>query len=137
MSRILAAAAGFALLAASLASSAMAEQIVIVQHGASQTFGGELLQTAGRKKVTERNVKLVEFEQGDFKYMGNQKWVERTEAGDVAFTYEEAGRFPGEVKLWDAARQVHISLSLGSMMILYAPDGQDLAPLYPITGLEN
>lgn len=76
----------------------------------------------------------VYFAQGAFNYVGNKQWVELNSEGRVAFNFIETGRFDSEIKLWDASRKIHISLNLGAGMIMYAEDGQPLAPLYPIIG---
>ena len=76
----------------------------------------------------------VYYPGGSFKYLGGSSWVERNKDG--TFNYEESGRFSQEIKLWDADRQVHISLNLGGMQVLYAENGKPLRPLYQITKIK-
>jgi len=71
-----------------------------------------------------------------FVELGGGAWVEKDAGGNVVFAYVEAGRFPGEIKLWDEARRVHISLNLNGLMVWYATDGSPLTPLYPITSVK-
>jgi len=77
----------------------------------------------------------VYFDRGSYVEIGNGRWVEKDAAGNVVFSFEESGRFPGEIKLWDAGRKVHLSLNLNGLMVWYAPDGSPLTPIYPITGV--
>ena len=71
-----------------------------------------------------------------FVELGGGAWVEKDAGGNVVFAYVEAGRFPGEIKLWDEARRVHISLNLNGLMVWYATDGSPLTPLYPISSVK-
>ena len=76
----------------------------------------------------------VYYPGGSFKFLGGSSWVERNKDG--TFNYEEAGRFSQEIKLWDAERQVHISLNLAGMQVWYAQNGKPLKPLYQITKIK-
>lgn len=79
---------------------------------------------------------IVSFNGGSFVELGGGKWVEKDSTGKVVFNFTEAGRYPGEVKLWDADRRVHISLNFNGQMIWYAPDGSPLTPLYAMTSVK-
>ena len=89
-----------------------------------------LFQTAQAAPVNGRNVNVVSVEQGTFRQVSKQHWIEQNKHGQRVFSFKETHRDAWSVYLHDASRNVHLQLDLHRKIVGYSdannPSKRDL-----------
>lgn len=86
--------------------------------------------------ITGYDLGWVQYNGGNFWYMGDGEWVEADPEGNPSFYFEEVGRDTDYVFLLDTSRNVQIAFGLDEGIIFYAPGNDDWTELYQITALD-